>query len=144
MKKQAVLVALALAALAPLAQARDTVLHIPLADVLAMPESVGKLDGSVKFYLAGQPTPKVIKTLGSDTAHDQTSGVGKSDDFGCKWAALSALIKFQAKAKQMGANAVVDIVSGRSDFKDGTNFECDAGNIIIRVGLRGSYAQVKD
>jgi len=29
-----------------------------------MPEAKGKLDGSVKFYLAGQATPAVIQKLG--------------------------------------------------------------------------------
>ena len=144
MKKFALTLAVFAACVAPQAQARDTVLHIPLADVLAMPEAQSKLDGSVKFFLAEQATPKVLETLGGDTAHDQTNGVGKSDDFGCKWAALSSLIKLQNKAKQAGANAVVDITSGRSGFKDGTNFECNAGAIIIRVAIKGTYAKIAD
>ena len=143
MKKIALTLAI-LACLAPQAQARDTVLHIPLADVLAMPEAQGKLDGSIKFFLADQKTPKVLKTLGNDVSHDKTNGVGKSDDFGCKWAALSSLIKLQAKARQVGANAVVDITSGRGAFKDGTNFECNAGAIVIRVEFRATYAKVAD
>ncbi|MCC6562771.1 MAG: excinuclease ATPase subunit, partial [Xanthomonadales bacterium] len=47
------------------ASARDSVVKVSLADVLAMPEAQGKLDGSVKFFLAGAATPKVQQRLGS-------------------------------------------------------------------------------
>lgn len=134
----------ALFALAAPAQARDTQLNIPLADVLAMPEAQGKLDGSVKFYLAGQPTPKVIKTFGSDVSNPKTNGVGKSDEFGCKWATLTALIRFQESAKRHGANAVVDVVSyyKKNETKSATTVECHAGAVIIGVALKGTYATV--
>ncbi|MCV2368085.1 excinuclease ATPase subunit [Roseateles oligotrophus] len=133
-----------LASLTPLAQARDTVLNIPLADVLAMPEAQGKLDGSVKFFLAGQQTPKVIKTFSSDVSNPKTNGFGKTDEFGCKWAALSALIAFQKSAKREGANAVVDLVSyyKKNETKSDTTFECHAGAMIIGVALKGTYATV--
>ena len=91
--------------------ARDTVLHIPLSDVLNMPEAKEKLDPNFKFFLAGQATPKVIRRLATDVTNPKTSGVGKSDDFGCKWAALTALINLQDSAKRHDANAVIDIVS---------------------------------
>ncbi|WP_431256346.1 hypothetical protein ACQ86G_16450 [Roseateles chitinivorans] len=50
-------VLLASMAVATTASARDTVLYIPLADVLAMPEAQNKLDKNMKFFLAGQDTP---------------------------------------------------------------------------------------
>jgi len=144
MKKIALTLAI-LACLAPQAQARDTVLHIPLADVLIMPEAQSELDGSVKFYLAGAATPRIEKRLGSDVSNPKTNGMGKSDEFGCKWAALSALKAFQAKAKAQGANAVVDIVSyyKRSETKSDTTFECHAGTFVIGLALKGTYAVVK-
>ncbi len=137
----------AVAALSSLpAFARDTVLHIPLADVLAMPEAQGKLDADMRFLLAGQPMPKVIKRFSTDVSNPKTNGVGKSDEFGCKWAALTALINLQNSAKREGANAVIDIVSyyKKVEYKSATNFECHAGAIIIGVALRGTYAKVAD
>lgn len=137
----------AVAALSSLpAFARDTVLHIPLADVLAMPEAQGKLDADMRFLLAGQPLPKVIKRFSTDVSNPKTNGVGKSDEFGCKWAALTALINLQNSAKREGANAVIDIVSyyKKVEYKSATNFECHAGAIIIGVALRGTYAKVAD
>ena len=116
MKKTAQLV-LALAALmaASQAQARNDVLTLPLEEVVRMGMEQGKLDGSVKFYLSGAATPKVSARLGEDISNKKTNGVGKDDAYGCKWAALSALIAFQESAKQNGANAVVepDLVRGQ-------------------------------
>lgn len=128
------------------AAARDTVLHIPLADVLAMPEAQAKLDPNVKFYLAGQETPKVLKRFATDVSNPKTNGFGKSDEFGCKWAALTALIRLQESAKREGGNAVVDIVSyyKKVEYKSATDFECHAGAIIIGVALKGTYAKVAD
>lgn len=126
------------------ASARDDVLMIPLSEVINMPEAEGKLDGSVRFYLAGQTTPKIIERMGTDVSNKKTNSVGKTDEFGCKWAALSALIAFQDKAKQLGANAVVDMVSyyKRKEVRDSVAFECHAGNIIVGTTLRGTYAKV--
>ena len=126
------------------ALARNTELHLPLADVLSMPEAQAKLDGSVKFYLAGQKTPKVLKRLQSDTASHKTNGVGKADDVACRWAALSALIALQEKAKALGANAVVDITSftRTTTTKSATDYECRAGAVVVGVRLKGTYAKV--
>lgn len=144
--KNKLLIAVCSALLASSAMARNTVLDIPLADVLAMPEAQDKLDGSVRFFLAGQATPAVRQVLGEGVSNQKTNGVGKSDEFGCKWAALSALIKFQQSAKQRGANAVVDLVSyyKKNTTRDARTFRCHAGNIMIGVALKGSYAKIAD
>ena len=84
---------------------------VTLQSVLDMPEAQGKLDGSVKFYLAGSPTPKVVKKFGEDTSNAKTNAFNKSAEEACRWNALSALIKLQDNAKRDGANAVIDITS---------------------------------
>ncbi|MFG6489671.1 excinuclease ATPase subunit [Roseateles sp. BYS78W] len=128
------------------AAARDTVLHIPLADVLAMPEAKAKLDPAFKFYLAGQATPNVSRRFSSDVSNPKTNGFGKDDNFGCKWAALSALISLQESAKRQGGNAVVDIVSyyKKVEYSNPTDFECHAGAFIIGVALKGTAAKVDE
>jgi hypothetical protein len=145
MTKTSIVIATLLAGLAcTSAMARDTEYKVPLAEVLEMPEAKDKLDGSVKFYLAGQATPAVIQKLGEDVSNRKTNGVGKDDRFGCKWAALSALIALQDKAKTLGANAVVNLVSyyKKSTFSSPTDFECHAGAVVIGVTLKGTYAKV--
>ena len=141
MKKALLL--LALTAASP-ALARDTVTKVKLADVMALPEAKQKLDGSVKFFMAGAKTPNVLKTLGSDTTNKKTNGVGKSDDYACKWAALSAIIALQEGAKKNGANAVVNVVSyyKKVEFKSATEIECHAGTMVAGVALKGDYATI--
>jgi len=142
--KKTLLIALLASASALPAFARDTELKLPLADVLAMPEAQEKLDGSVKFFLSGAPTPKVLEKKGEDVSNKKTNGVGKTDEVACRWAALSALIAFQDKAKTLGANAVVDLVSyyKRNTFSSPTEYECHAGGMIVGVAFKGTYAKV--
>ena len=143
MKKLLILSLLCAACVAP-AVARDTVVKVTLQSVLDMPEAKDKLDGSVKFYLAGSQTPRVEKKLDSDVANEKTNSVGKSAERACQWAALSDLIAFQKKAKEQGANAVVDIVSyyKREVSSSPTDIECHDGAFVTGVALRGSYAKV--
>lgn len=143
MKKSLIVMTLGVSALTP-AMARDTPYMIPLADVLAMPEANGKLDGSVRFFMKGQGTPNVVQRFSEDVSNRKTNGVGKEDVAGCKWAALSALMAFQEKAKASGANAVVDIVSyyKKHEVVNNSSFECHAGAVVIGVTLKGTYAKI--
>lgn len=93
------------------AVARDEEYMLKFADVLAMPEAQQKLDPLIKLYFIGQPLPKVRTKLGNDQSSKRTNGVGRNDEFACRWAALSALLAFQAKARYLGADAVVGITS---------------------------------
>ncbi|CAG2150619.1 hypothetical protein D3C87_1085930 [compost metagenome] len=142
------LVALAIASTGTLlsapAAARDTKYMLPFQEVLDMPEAKEKLDGSVMFYLAGQKTPKVLEKKDSDVSNKKTNGVGKADEEACRWAALSALISFQDKAKSLGANAVVDMVSyyKKDTNASTTEYECHAGAVVVGVTLKGTYAKV--
>ncbi|MGO4305501.1 MULTISPECIES: excinuclease ATPase subunit [unclassified Cupriavidus] len=146
MKLALPLVALACAGtlLSTPAAARDTKYMLPLQEVLDMSEARDKLDGSVKFYLAGARTPKVLEKKESDVSNKKTNGVGKSDEEACRWAALSALIAFQDKAKSLGANAVVNMVSyyKKDENANPTDYECHAGAVVVGVALKGTYARV--
>jgi uncharacterized protein YbjQ (UPF0145 family) len=126
------------------ATARDDARHQSFQALLDSPEAKEKLDGSMKFYLIGSKTPKVLEKKGGDIANRKTNSVGKTPEAACNWAALSALIALQEKAKLVGANAVVDIVSyyNRVEFKSDTDFECHDGSFSTGVVLKGSYAKV--
>ena len=124
--------------------AGDTVVHLDVRDVLDPAYSAGKLDGSVKFYFAGQGTPKVLKKMEEDVSNKKTNGVGKSHSESCKRAMLSALITFQESAKARGANAVVGITSyyKKVEYKSASQYECHVGNLMSGVALKGSYAKL--
>jgi hypothetical protein len=135
---------LAGAVLASPAFARNDVVSITLQSVLDMPEAKAKLAG-VRFYLAGAPSPKVLKKLGTDTGNARTNAFNKTPEEACRWNALSALIKFHEHARRQDANAVIEIVSVRDhvDFKSPTDIECSDGTFSAGITLRGTYANVK-
>lgn len=125
--------------------ARNEGVYLPLADAVKLGMEQGKLDGSVKFYPSGAKTPAVQSRMSTDVSNKRTNSVGKTDAAACHWAALSALIALENKAKSMGANAVVDLHSynKKNVYKDTTNYECRAGNMMSGVTLRGTYAKTR-
>ncbi|WP_339958926.1 excinuclease ATPase subunit [Delftia acidovorans] len=141
--RKMILAAMALTA-ATLVHARNEAVMLPLADVVKLGLEQGKLDGSVSFHLSGASTPAISERLGDDVSNKKTNGVGKDDATACNWAALSALMAFEAKAKQKGANAVVDLHSfnKKQSTRDPVNFECRAGNVMAGVTFKGTYARV--
>ena len=127
------------------ASARDSLVEQSFAQLLASPEAkAAGIDGSVRFYLAGQAHPKVLQTFGSDRSNKKTNAANKSDEVACAHAALSVLRALQDKAQSLGANAVVDMVSltNSGEIKSASNYSCRAGNIIAGVAMKGSYAKV--
>ena len=140
-----IVAALALGSVWP-AHARDTKLMFPVAPALEAKDAKEKLDGSVKFYFGDQETPKILTKLGTDVTNQKTNSVGKSDERACNWVFLSAMIQLDKRAKQLGANAVVNIVSyyQKSVMSSPTEFECHAGNIIVGVALRGEFVKIAE
>jgi len=131
---------------APQAFAADTRVELSLQDLIDSPQAkAAGIDGSVRFYLAGQSHPAVVSRFGEGVSNKKTNGVGKSDEESCRWVALSVLKAFQDSAKARGANAVIDVVSyyKKNEFRSATNYECYAGNIMSGVALKGTYAKVK-
>lgn len=124
--------------------AADKVLYLDVKEVLDPSFSSGKLDGSVKFYFAGQSTPKVLKTLQEDVTNKKSNAFGKKKEDACKWVMLSALMALQESAKARGANAVIGITSyyKRVEYKSASQYECHAGNMISGVALKGRYAKL--
>lgn len=146
MKRFLTAVVLSLTIAAPNAFAGDTRVELPLQDLIDSPQAKeAGIDGSVRFYLAGQVHPAVVSRMGEDVSNKKTNGVGKSDVESCRWVALSVLKAFQESAKARGANAVIDITSyfKKNEFKSATNYECYAGNLMSGVALKGTYAKVK-
>jgi hypothetical protein len=142
MRKSVLLIALG-ALFGGSAIARDTILMVPLAEVMELPEAKTQLDGSVKFFLAGS-SPVTKMQMGEGVSNKKTNGANKDDRSACKWAALSALLAFQQSARNNGADAVVDMVSyyKRKIVSSPTDIECHAGGIIVGVALKGTYAKL--
>ena len=136
--------ALVLCALPSISQARDTTHFLPFDEVVAEATAAGRLDGSVKFYLAKRPAGATVIRSGVTTSK-KTNAFNKTDEAACSWALQSALISLEQAAKAAGANAVVDLVSNYKhvEYKDSSKYECHAGAVIAGVALKGSLAKVK-
>jgi uncharacterized protein YbjQ (UPF0145 family) len=128
------------------ARARDDKLLLPVAAVLEGVEARQKLDGSVKFYFGRQPHPKIVSNFRSDVTNLKTNAVNKSDEKACEWVFLSALVALEKRAKQLGANAVVNIVSyyKKVPMSSETEYECHAGNVLAGVALKGDFVKVAE
>jgi uncharacterized protein YbjQ (UPF0145 family) len=126
--------------------ARDTKYMLPIAAALEIKDAKEKLDGSVKFFFGSQETPKILTKLGTDVTNLKTNAVGKSDEKACNWVFLSAMIQLEKRAKQLGANAVVNIVSfyQKNVMSSPSEFECHAGAVIAGVALKGDFVKVEE
>ena len=137
--------ALLLCALPGLSQARDTALYLPFEKVVQQMTAEKKLDGSVKFYLAGvQPRGKVTVVRPSAVTNKKTNAFNKTDEAACEWALQSALLTMQDAAKQANANAVTNIASyyKKNERKDATTYECHAGAVMAGVAIKGDLSRV--
>ena len=141
----ACIVAGILAAVRPSA-ARDTKYLLPIAVAMEVKDAKDKLDGSIKFFFGDQPTPPVIAKLGSDVSNRKTNAFGKSDEKACNWAFLSAMVALEKRAQQLGANAVINIVSyyQKAVMSSATEFECHAGAVIAGVALKGDFVKISE
>jgi uncharacterized protein YbjQ (UPF0145 family) len=128
------------------AQAADRKLNLSIEAAMAANDSKEKLGDSVKYFFAGQPTPKVIEKLSTDKTSQKTNAFGKSDEKACNWVFLSAMMRLEKRAKELGANAVVNIVSNYNNVESAsaTEFECHAGAIMAGVALKGDFVRIAD
>lgn len=128
-------------AVAAPAAARDDKHMVPIQAALETKDAKEKLDGGVRFFFGAQQTPKVLKTLGDDVSNRKTNSLGKTPITACNWVFLSAMIALQQRAKELGANAVVNIISyyKKNEFSSETEFECHDGAVVSGVALKGTF-----
>lgn len=126
------------------ASAADTMLKLPIAGAMAANDAQARLGDSVKFYFAGQPTPEVLTKITSDKTSQRTNGFGKSAEKACNYVFLSAMLALQKRAQEVGANAVVNIVSNFKDIEmaSATEFECADGAIMAGVALKADFVKI--
>jgi len=136
--------AAAIAAVAP-AQARDTKHMMSIDAAMNDNDAKNRLGDSVKFYFGKQATPAIAKKLGTDQTSQKTNSFGKSPEKSCNWAFLSAMLRLQARAQELGADAVVNIVSNYKNVENAsdTEFECHDGALMTGVALKGDFVKLK-
>ena len=123
---------------------RDIKRHLPIGAALEAKDLEPKIDGSITMSF-GKETPREgFKSLRSDVALGKVNTRGKSNDSACNSAFLSALVELQKRAKQHGANAVVNIVSyyKKVEMSSTTEYECHEGSGYMAVALRGDFVKI--
>lgn len=126
------------------AMSRDTKHLLPLDQALNTADAKEKLNAGIKFYFAGQKTPKVGRSMIEVVTNKKTNAFGKSDEDACNWVFLSAMIALQDRAVREGGDAVVDIVSyyKKDEMKSASEYECHAGGIMAGVALKGRIVKL--
>ena len=144
MKKLILATAVIAAMFSVSAHASDDKMMFPIAGGMSDSEAQAKLDPSIKFYFGDQLTPKVIAKLGADKTSQKTNAFAKSADKICNHAFLSALLALQKRAQELGANAVIHVVSNYNNIENSspTDFECHVGGIIGGVALKLSLIHI--
>ena len=128
------------------AQARDTKLMLPITTAIESPQAKEKLDDSIKFYFGEKKTPKVLNKLGSDTTNLKTNAFNKTDEVACNWVFLSAMLSLQKHAREVGANAIVNIVSyhDKVEVSSETEFECHSGALMAGVSFKADFVKIAE
>ena len=128
------------------AHAADKKVMMPISAGLAANDAQGRLEDNIKFVFGKSALPKGAEKLGSDKTSAKTNAFAKSDEKVCNWAFLSAMLSLQKRAKEMGADAVVNIVSnyGNVEMSSETEFECHEGNVVGGVALKADFVKIAE
>jgi hypothetical protein len=136
--------ALTLLVSAPVADARDTHQKFPLESALAKAQASGKLVPGIKLFFGTQKYAKPTAQLGEARTNKKTNFFNKTDQEGCEWAFLSAMISLTQYAQRVGGNAVVNIRSNYKNipFSSETEYECGAGNVTGGTAFIGDVVKL--
>ena len=113
MKKGAfslIVLSLSMSAVIP-AHARNVKLILAIAAAMEASDLPDRPTGSVKFFFGNQKSPEILTKFGSYVATPRTGAMSMSDEKACYGALLWTLVALEKRALQVGANAVVNIVS---------------------------------
>ncbi len=129
------------------AQAANKKVMLPISGAMNDNDAKAKLGEEVQFFFGkNTATPKVLEKLGSDKTSQKTNAFAKSDQKVCHWAFLSAMLSLQKRARELKANAVINIVSNYDnvEYSSDTEFECHVGNVVGGVALKADFVRIAD
>lgn len=135
---------MAAVAFAAPAQAKDERMLLDIATALATPDARDRFDETVQFLWADQQYPPPAQTFDIFTVEHRNFAPIRTDEETCYAAFIDALAALRDHAKDMGANAVVNIKSiyRNREFRSDTQFECRAGYMVNSVSLEGRIVKL--
>lgn len=137
--------ALAAAASFP-AQAKDERMLLNIASALGTTEGHDRFDDTVQFLWADQAYPPPVQSYDITTVEHRAFAPTRTDEEACIAAFIDALAALRDHAKELGANAVVNIKSiyRNREFRSDTQFECRAGLFVNNVSLEGRVVKLPE
>ena len=126
--------------------AADLKVRLPISAAMNANDAKSRLGDSVKFYFGTQATPTVLERIAVDKTSLKTNAFGKSNEKACNWVFLSDMLQLQKRAKELGANAVINIVSNYDniEYTSEVDFECHVGAIMAGVAFKGEFVRIAD
>lgn len=128
------------------AQADDTGYTLPYRDVLAMPQAQTRLDPAVRLFFGEQQFPQPTSWRHDYFVDRSGNALFSSAESTCRNVALENLVTLQERARAVGANAVVNIISdySRTPRKDNDSYQCHVGSLTANVSLKGTMATLPE
>lgn len=128
------------------AQADDAGYTLPYRDVLAMPQAQTRLDPAVRLFFGQQQFPQPTSWRHDYFVDRSGNALLTSAESACRNVAIDNLVTLQERARAVGANAVVNIVSdySRSPRQDNDSYQCHVGSFTANVSLKGTMATLPD
>ena len=128
------------------AHGRNVALLVPIADAMAATDVSDRPTGTVKFFIATQNSPEILKKLGRYLAAPRTGAAGWFDQRACHEAFLWTLVDLEKRAQRAGASAVVNIVSyyRKKEMASTIEFECHVGNVVVTVWLKRDSVKIAE
>jgi hypothetical protein len=139
------LLVLSMCSVVSVAAARNDRVVFPIQDALARNGSFkDNLGEDVALYFGDRETPKVLKSFAIWTYTRKTSRLTSDDKDACEVAFISAAYALQERARQDGANAVINIrsVYNNAETNSEKEYVCGSGNVVASVILRGTLVQI--
>ena len=138
------LIAVVLALLPAVAQAKDEQRLFDLAFVMGSPEARERFDDTIRFYWSGQASPAPLQTFKIHTSERKTFSPTRTEREACDQSFVEALAALRDAARAAGANAVVDIKSlyKNREFRSSTEYECRLGYFAAGVTLEGTLVKL--
>lgn len=144
MRQVLLTLSVAILAISAGAHARNDFKEYSISDAFELEAYQDKLGDDIVFHFGNDHRGKVLKTFGTWPTQKKTNAFNKSDEFACQWAMLSALIALRNRARKEGGNAVINIISNNDHVErsSSTTFQCEVGNIIASVALKGTVVRL--
>lgn len=124
--------------------AADQILMMPIRPALESVDGRAMIDGDVKFLFGKNRPARVAHQYGNFIANNKVRVFGRSTGEACNLVFLNALEDLQKRARAVGANAVVGVVSyfRRREVSSDDSYECNLGAIVAGVALKGDLVKL--